>query len=1050
MLIPKIEKRIDQYLNFLEEQAYREVGALEFEVLETDKTYRSPPEEKDWRKITAPAPWGKAWHTAWFRSIYRAPKTDRPLFLRVIPNADSLAFIDGKPAGAFNLYHKKLRISADGAEHCLHLEAYAGHLHTGCGPFEGASIVVNIGKTLRDFPNTFEGGSLLERREKIYSLYYDVKALLDLARELDANSLRRARVLRGLFDALGRIHFSDGGETLEAACAEAADMIRPLLEAKNGPTVPEVYLIGHAHMDHAWLWPIAETERKIGRTFMNMIQFIKEYPEFVFIQSQPCQLEILKNEYPDVFMAVKAACQTGAWEPNGGMWVEADCNIPSGESLIRQFLVGKAANRELLGEAAAEADTLWLPDAFGYTAALPQILTGCRITYFVTSKLSWNDTTRFPYDTFVWRGIDGTGIKAHFIIGREEGYNGHVGAHSLTAAWNEVQHKEIQRGIIRAIGEGDGGGGTLRADLEMARRFIDLEGAPRTAWIKASEALNRIFAEADALPEWQGELYMEGHRGTYTTQAKTKASNRRLEFGLRGAEFLAAWADIEGFAPYPWDRLLAAWKKLLTNQFHDIIPGSSIGRVYADAEKAYQSVREDVDDISLPILRHIMSRAGGDLIVFNDLSWNRSDPLHIPAAALGRVAALESAGKSSEGPFPVQYYTGPDGQETAVCAPHLPPLGWAAFTVLSEYAAPSPFNYREGARPRLETPFYQVVFDSAGGIISLIGKDRNCELVAPGGCFNRFISAEDVPVFWEAWDIDADWTRFLTEELNLCSTEIAADGPVCFRLRRIYRIGASSRLTQDMVFYAFNPRIDFETLVDWQEKRRLLKVGFNTTIAASQIRCEIQYGHLFRNTHRNLPQDRAMFEICAHKWVCLEEAGGGIALLNDSKYGHDAEGGNLRLTLLRSPLAPDAEADRGKHYFTYSLLPFAGPFCQSRIVQAAYELNAPARVERNPVVSPPSGDISGFSLFTIDGSQVIAECVKKPEPGKSGPKSLIIRLYECLGGACTTTLRFSRPLSAAQERDMLEDNPRDLPAGEKELPLDFRAFEIKTILVRFC
>jgi alpha-mannosidase len=686
---------------------------------------------------------------------------------------------------------------------------------------------------------------------------------------------------------------------------------------------------------------------------------------------------------------------------------------------------------------------------FGYAAALPQILKGCRITYFVTSKLNWNDTTRFPYDTFIWRGIDGTGVKAHFIIGREDGYNGHVSAHSLTAAWNEVQHKEIQGGIIKSIGEGDGGGGTLRADLEMARRFTDLEGAPRAAWIKAAEALKRIFAEADALPEWQGELYMEGHRGTYTSQAKTKAYNRRLEFGLRSAEFLAAWADSEGLAPYPREGLLAAWKKLLTHQFHDIIPGSSIGRVYADAEKAYQSIRKDLDDICVPIRQKILSRAGGDLIVFNDLSWNRSDPLRLSAAALGGGAALESTGKSSAGPVPVQYYTGPDGQERAVCVPPLPPLGWAAFTVLPEYAAPSPFNYREGAQPRLETPFYQVVFDPAGGIISLAGKDRNRELVAPGGCFNRLISAEDVPLSYEAWDIEADWTRFLTEELNLCSTEIAADGPVCFRLRRIYRIGTSSRLTQDVVFYASDPRIDFETLVDWREKRRLLKAGFNSAIAASQIRCEIQYGHLFRNTRRNLPQDRAKFEICAHKWVCLEDAGGGIALLNDSKYGHDALGGNVRLTLLRSPLAPDPEADQGQQSFTYSLLPFTGPFCQSRIVQAAYELNIPALAERNPAASSPPGDISGFSLFTIDSSQVIAECVKKPEPGKSGPGSLIIRLYECLGGACTSTLRFSRPLSAAQERDMLEDNPRDLSAGEKELSLDFRAFEIKTILVTF-
>ncbi|MDR1374085.1 MAG: glycosyl hydrolase-related protein, partial [Treponema sp.] len=771
--------------------------------------------------------------------------------------------------------------------------------------------------------------------------------------------------------------------------------------------------------------------------------------EFIFIQSQPCQLEILKSEYPDIFASVKAACQKGVWEPNGGMWVEADCNIPSGESLIRQFLVGKETNRELLGEVTAEADTLWLPDVFGYAAALPQILKGCRIKYFVTSKINWNDTTRFPYDTFIWRGIDGTGVNAHYITDKEEGYNGHVSARSLVTAWNEVQHKEIQSGFIKSIGEGDGGGGTLRADLEMARRFADLEGAPRSSWKRVSESLNCIFADPGKLPEWRGELYMEGHRGTYTTQAKTKAHNRRIEFGLRSAEFLAAYADIEGIKPYPRERLLGGWKKLLTNQFHDIIPGSSIGRVYEDAEKDYQSIAEDIDGIMSPIREAIKGRSGGMSILFNDLSWERTDPVRLPAAALGTTAALQYAGENPAAAkvFPVQRYTSPDGQGAMVCAPSIPPLGWAAFTFLSEYTAPSPFVYRDGLRPQLETSFYRLEFDSSGHITSLVSKDRGNELVALGGFFNRFVSAEDVPVFWEAWDIDADWTRFVTEETNLLSTEIAADGPVCFRLQRKYTIGLSSCLTQDMVFYATDPRIDFETLVDWRETRRLLKVGFDTAVDTDRIRCEVQYGHLFRNTHRNLPQDRAKFEICAHKWVCLEEAGGGIALLNDNKYGLDAEGGRLRLTLLRSPIAPDAEADRGEQRFTYSLLPFAGPFCQSRIVQAAYELNVPAVAEINSVSARPVESAPDFSLFTIEGSQVIVECVKKPEPGKSGPNSLIIRLYESLGGPCKTTLRFYRPLAAAQEVDMLEDNPRTLPAAGKELSLDFRTLEIKTILV---
>ncbi|MDR1948469.1 MAG: alpha-mannosidase, partial [Spirochaetaceae bacterium] len=348
------------------------------------------------------------------------------------------------------------------------MEACAGHPQEGCGPFEGSSLIVTIGKNLPDFPSTFEGGCLLERIEPVYSLYYDARALFELSKELDDNSLRKARILRGLYEALTDIHFASTGDELEREAVAAGKEIRPLLDAKNGDTAPEVYLVGHTHIDHGWLWHIGETERKAARTFINMIRFIKEYPEFVFIQSQPCQLEIIKHEYPAIFAAVQEAYASGNWEPNGGMWVEADCNIPSGESLIRQFLVGKKVNRDLLGY---EADTLWLPDVFGYAATLPQILKGCRINYFVTSRINRNDTTRFPYETFVWQGIDGTGVYAHFISARGQGYNGRVNPEGLAEVWNEVQHKEIRSGVVKSIGEGDGGGGTRRADLEMARRF---------------------------------------------------------------------------------------------------------------------------------------------------------------------------------------------------------------------------------------------------------------------------------------------------------------------------------------------------------------------------------------------------------------------------------------------------------------------------------------------------------------------------------------------------------------------------------------------------
>jgi alpha-mannosidase len=1073
VLTPKVENRIAQYLKFLKPLRYREISPLVFEYFETDRVFRAPPEKARWKKIESPFPYGTPWHCGWFRAGFRSPRVPGKsggLFLRVVPNADSLAFIDGKPAGAFNSFHHKLAVPADDREHVLHLEAYEGHPYPGMHPFQGRTIMLTLGRQIPDYPNTFEGGSLLERSEPVYSLYYDVKCLFELALSLDNNSLRKARILKGLYDALMEIPFNGDGpeggeekrpaESIEKQAGAASKKIAPLLSAKNGPTVPEVHLIGHAHIDHAWLWHIGETERKAARTYMNMAALAREYPEFVFIQSQPCQLEIIKNEYPEIFAVVKEAFRKGNWEPNGGMWVEADCNVTGGESLVRQFLVGKAANRAMLGseKGFVEADALWLPDVFGYAAALPQILAGCRIKYFVTSKINWNDTTRFPYDTFIWRGIDGTGVKTHYISSWSEGYNGRVSPESLNEIWNQIQHKEIQQAVIKSIGEGDGGGGAARGDLETARRLSNLEGAPKSGWKKVSAALDSIFKKGGPWPEWRGELYLELHRGTYTTQSKTKRYNRKLEFALRNAEFLAAVSSLEKGLPYPHEELLKIWKQLLTNQFHDIIPGSSIHRVYVEAEAAYQKIEAELAELAGTTRRKVIAGAG--LTVFNDLSWERRDPVIMSAGALGKAKALKGdvSGKSApgirlrglaaQGIYPVQRYKDIDGKDAAVFVPFLPSMGWInlAETELPEggKTLPSPFIY-EGKN--LKTPFYRVSFDKAGRITALRDIKGKRDLVAKGGVFNGFVSAGDVPVLWEAWDIDSDWTTYLKEETRLMSTEKAADGPVCFILRRKYSIGAASVLTQDAVFYAEEKRIDFITKVDWREKRRLLKVSFDTAIDAAQIRCEVQYGHLVRNTHKNLPHDRAKFEICAHKWVSLEESGGGVALLNDGKYGHDVDGGRVRLTLLRSPTAPDEEADQGEQRFTYSILPFTGSFGESRVVRSAYELNAGAAAEGNPGQKPNGKtDAQGYSLFSVDARGVIAESVKAPETDK-GKRNFVIRLYESLGGREKAVLKFSRAPASAWITDMLEGNPKKLKVSRKELTLNFRAFEIKTIMV---
>jgi alpha-mannosidase len=1110
MLIPKVEHRISQYLHFLKPRRYREIAKLDFEAMSTEKSFRRPADiiPQSWEKIPCPWEYGGPWLCYWFHSKLIIPAGNKyPLYLRIIPNADSLLFLDGNPAGAFNPAHKKVKVPQslmDGTTHSLYLEAYSGHYYPGSHPLEGQKVILTLQRQIPGYPNLFEGGALVERVEPVYQLYYDTACLFDLAKTLPPNSLRKARILRGLYEALIKVHFDFAGdesrdssrnesqETLEQEAAAASSEIAVLLDMKNSPTVPEIHLIGHAHIDHAWLWHIGETERKAARTYINMVRLAEEYPDFVFIQTQPAQLEIISREYPAIFEAVKEAYRKGNWDPNGGMWVEADCNLSGGESLIRQFLVGKRANWEMLD---CEADTLWLPDVFGYAAALPQILAGCGIKYFVTSKINWNDTTRFPYDTFIWRGIDGTGIKTHYISSRLRGYNGKVGPEFLAEIWDQIQHKEIQSQAINAVGEGDGGGGTVRGDLEMAKRLADLEGAPKARWNKVSAALDSIFGPDGETewPEWRGELYLELHRGTYTTQARTKRWNRRLEFALRHTEALFTIASLKGWTPYPYEKLLKNWKVLLTNQFHDIIPGSSINRVYREAEEAYRGIENSLAEITGALQKKI--HAGGPnkplLTLFNSLSWAREDPVFVPAALLGpelrglRPAAATPSGDyragfwfdadmaRADGNFSIQRFENIDGEETAVFFPKLPAMGWAHFVKGEDVDIP-PFEYYGYA---LDTPFYYIQFDDAGAIWSIRDKNQGRELVREGGRFNYLVSAQDVPVLWDAWDIDADWTAHLENETRLQSTGIVTLGTECCILRRVYRIGRASTLTQDMITYTRSRRIDFVTRADWHEKQRLLKVCFDSAIDAAQVRCEVQYGQLLRNTHKNLPQDRAMFEICAHKWVSVEEAGSGLALLNDCKYGHDVSGGKIRLTLLRSPLAPDEKADQGRHSFTYALFPFEGPFAQSGAVRAAYELNAPAvweggegGVEAGEPVEgaavPEDGqtaDPSAYSLLSIDNPAIILECLKAPESPfgltkQKKSRALVFRLYESVGSRGWATVCLNslggpgapdKQISGAWETDMLERPGKDLHCSRNEITLEFRPFEIKTVLVEF-
>jgi len=1037
MLTQKAEARIRQYLAFLDEYKYDSVAPLSFESLETADFLRSPPRD-GWKRITLPHHYGKEWTTYWFRTEFSFPKeaAGKEVFLRAKPNADSLVFVDGTPAGAVNPLREKLRLtdSAKAGKACaVHLESYAGHSYTGMMPLQRPSIILTLSKHISHYPIDFESADLAVKSPAVYALYYDSLVLFELSQQLEADSLRRSKVLHDLYAALMEVRFTARGDELARQAAAADKSLQDLLAARNGTTAPTIYIMGHAHIDHAWLWPLAETERKAARTFSSMCRLAEEFPEFHFLQSQPAQLDAVRREYPAVFAEVKKAFAKGQWEPNGGMWVEADCNIPSGESLIRQFLVGKAATRDMLGY---EGDTLWLPDVFGYAAALPQILAGCGIRWFVTSKINWNDTTRFPYDTFLWRGIDGTGVPTHYITSRINGYNGRVRAQNLFDCWKQVQHKDVQSGVISSIGEGDGGGGTMRSDLEYARRLQDLEGAPRVAWTTVTRALESIFGSVTDLPTWEGELYLELHRGTYTTQARTKRNNRTQELALRETELLSAAAVMLGLrAEYPHQELLECWKKLLTNQFHDIIPGSSIARVYQDAEKSYGEIRSAAGRLTADAKKLLAAGLNGPVVAFNALSWARSGLAVLPwNERYNKPADLAGPGE----PAPVQVGKTLDDEPQAAAFLGVPAMGMAAYRPQpASGARPSAFSVQADT---IQTPFYMVEMDGARRITHLLDKESGRDIVKSGELMNRLVTAEDVPTVWDAWDVEADWTRSMKDEDRLQSSQVISSGPVFLQVRNTYKIGESSTLRQDMIFYSGQRRIDFRTRVDWHENHRLLKAAFPVNVLTTEARCEVQYGHVKRGTTANLPTDRARFEFCAHKWICVEEAGFGVALLNDCKYGHDVRGPVMRITLLRSPKAPDPEADMGVHYFTYSLLPYQGGFSVETVVRQAYDLNVPLSVlEAGSGASGPPQ----MSLMEVDCPEVIVEAVKQAEDGSG----VVVRLYEASGGSRKAALTLHAMVAGAWESDMLERNRTPLDHGPRSVPLAFRPFEIKTVVL---
>ncbi|MFF1782687.1 alpha-mannosidase [Streptomyces virginiae] len=943
------------------------------------------------------APWGPAWGTTWFKVTGTVPadwagRTVEAVldlgFDRMMPGFQCEGLVhraDGGEVKALNPYNDWVRV-ADRAEGGEQVEWYV----------EAASNPVLVDHALTyegDLPTS--GDQPLYRlarmdltvfETEVWELVQDLEVLYDLMVQLDTADARRHEILRALGAALDTLDLDD----VPGSAAAARGCLTAVLAAPANASAHRISAVGHAHIDSAWLWPLRETVRKVARTTSNMVDLMDRHPEFVFAMSQAQQLDWIKTYRPELFERIKKKIADGQFVPVGGMWVESDTNMVGGEAMVRQFLHGK---KFFLDEFGVETQNVWLPDSFGYTAAMPQIvgLTGSK--WFLTQKISWSQMNRFPHHTFWWEGIDGTRVFTHFPP--VDTYNSDLGGAQLAHAARNYREKGHGSRSLVPFGWGDGGGGPTREHLARARRQRDLEGSPKVRIERPDAFFEKAHAEYEDAPVWAGELYLELHRGTYTSQAKTKQGNRRSESLLREAELWAATAAVRvaGYA-YPYEDLERIWKTVLLHQFHDILPGSSIAWVHREARATYATVREELRAITLAA-QQALAGQGTEELVFNCAPHARRG---VPAGGAGRPAAA--------------------GEPVTV-------------------------EERHGGGHILANGRLLVEIDARGLIVSVYDLEARRETVAPGTAANLLQIHPDFPNMWDAWDIDAFYRNRVTDLVELDRLEVTGSGPRAATVRVTRSFGRSAAV-QRITLRAGARTVDIVTDVDWHETEKFLKAAFPLDVKAERTASETQFGHVYRATHTNTSWEAAKFEICAHRWIHAEEPGWGVALLNDSTYGHDvtrdvrADGGQtttVRLSLLRAPRYPDPETDQGSHTLSFSLAPGAGI---GDAVREGHALNLPERVV------PGAGPVA--PLLAVDEDAVVVEAVKLAED-RSG--DVIVRLYESRGGRARATLTADFPLAAAVESDLLErpltGTAVGVPTPEGRVPLTLRPFQIVTV-----
>ncbi|OWR29822.1 alpha-mannosidase [Saccharibacillus sp. O23] len=1059
--------RAKETLNRLRGAIYEPVGTLRTTAWVTKEPVPYEERTSGIRKEIGPGDvWGELWDCAWFRFAGTVPESvagSRAVLLIDINGELCIVDEDGSPRQGLTNINSEFETA---------LGLPGKRVVDLGGEAAGRTVELWADAGCNDLFGKFSGGTMKEAliavcHEETRRLYYDFEVLIELAEQLEARSARRDRIVQALYEASLMLTVIN-----EETVRRAIERVRGELAKRGGDPVLTVSAIGHAHIDLAWLWPIRETVRKGARTFSTVLRNMEKYPDYVFGASQPQLYQWIKEYYPKLYEQIRERVQEGRWELQGAMWVEPDTNISGGEALVRQILYGKRFFAEEFGQ---EMKVLWLPDVFGYSGSLPQLLRKSGVDYMMTQKLSWSVYNTHPHHSFRWEGIDGSSVLTH--LPPEDTYNSPAAPRSLAKIEASYLDRNVSEHALMLFGIGDGGGGPGEEHLERLAREQNLLGLPPVKMEPSLDFFHKLKQEQDRLQTYRGELYLEKHQGTLTSQARNKRYNRQMEKALRELEFAASLALAAGGSAddYPAEALERIWKETLLYQFHDILPGSSITRVFDESLERYAKLLAETKALTQAAQRQVARLIGaedGEELAFNSLPW-------------ARELTIERG-----------------GQRYGVT---VPPMGYALLAAAERWderrsrSAESQLRAEERV---LENRHLRVTLGESGGIVSLLRKTESepggRETIAPGEEANVLTVYHD---HGDAWDFPRDYRDTVAGRMELKQSLPRIEG-VCAVLEQRYLFG-DSVLVQKIVLEADADTLRFETFVDWRESEKMLRAAFPVQVRTDQVNCEIQFGYLKRPTTRNNRIEFARDEICAHQYIDLSQPDRGVALLSDSKYGYSAEGHTLDINLLRSPGYPDPVADRAEHEFVYALYPHEGDFVQAEVYRRGYELNTPlvvseaAEARRSEVTasgvhtakgssasrvgtaerpgpeaaawsngggraaaSAGSGkpsdsrhDSAAYSLIAADHPRVMIEAVKKAE----GSEHLIIRLYETAGADAQTVVTFGQDCEEIAETDLME---RPLVSGAEEAEslsvesacrarLDFRPFEIKTLRVKF-